>query len=689
MSSATYAERYGRIRKRISKAVADTAFVERPWSIGARRYVIVIRRGDIDFDRDTHLTVPAHDALQDAMRAYAAEQATVDQVKAAWQKYVAACRVVYVGDIARYEPDVERFADMQTLFDLPAGERTVKPDQTASTKRRAPGGSGQQQHTEDEMVRRDTRTTDMFAPAPEPAATPPAAPAETSREDAPEATPAQAAQTSEPVADSTSCVKETENLPPLAVASVATADPLEIVAGTAPAEAVPAAPEREQEPPRTARAVQARKLAAWRSQEVDGTYACTHGVVLALETCDAGCQQPADDPVVAKEFELARLAEQADVLGVPAEEIAEFIESETSEAEIEIALADDEAPAAEQQDTDQNALFEFSAPVSERVQIFDDALMVDKAFEHHRAQGFPYRVLSPALCMQQINDLSRTEGKTLLHTTAAYQVADTYHPHRMHASATGKKAPFEAFNDDKKLRHAIELELKWRKLPRVFAGGYLTIVLGTQACSNFRPGFAVYLYREFAPDNAVVLDTSTGYGGRLVGAIASQKVSRYIGIDPNVPTHEGNLRLAADLGLSGMVELYNQPAEDVEHVLLADRCDFAFTSPPYFSKERYSTDATQSWVRYKTAEAWRQKFLLKMLELQYVALKAGSYSVINIAAVTIKDQKYALDEWTKEDAQKVGFTYVRTEQFPMQSRFGAHQDEEVAIEPVLVFKKEG
>lgn len=632
-----YAERYSKIRKRISKAVLDTLLMTQTVKIDGRMYLVTIMRGDIDFDTETHLTVIACDNLLDMMRAYARGEASVDIVKIAWKDYVHACRVVIIDGIPRYEPSVTEFEQMQATFSLPTGERVHRPNGETMAKRP-----------------RDTQTFDMFAPVDAaPVETPAKAPVETLSEDALGRETVADAQTVELVATDASCAKDTAASEVLSESSAA-----------------PVAVEREQEPSRTAKAVQERKLDEWRTQDLDGE-SCPHGFVLKLETCNKGCSE---------------------LVELPADEVETLVDDETSELAVEAALTDDAAAeAAAQVDDDgtQNALFEYAAETVDRVQIFSDDTMIDKALVWHRARGFPYRDLSPAICMQQINELSRTEGKALIHSTAAYQVADTYHHHRMHAAATGKKTPLEAFDDDKKLRHAIELELKWSKLPRVFAGGHLTMVLGTQACSNFRPGFAVYLYREFAPDNAVVLDTSTGYGGRLVGAVASQKVSRYIGIDPNKPTHEANLRMAADLGFDHLIELYNQPAEDVEHVLLADRCDFAFTSPPYFAKERYSYDDTQSWVRYKTADQWRKGFLKKMLELTYVALKAGSFAIVNIAAVTIKEKKYPLDEWTKDDAVALGFKYIRTEQFPMTARFGAHQDEAVAIEPVLVFQKEG
>lgn len=319
--------------------------------------------------------------------------------------------------------------------------------------------------------------------------------------------------------------------------------------------------------------------------------------------------------------------------------------------------------------------------------VYSVETIVEAAFRYFRQTGFPYRRLPVHVCMQQINKLATTDPDKLLNSDMAYHVADTYHPHRFHAAAEGMKSPFEGFQDDKRLRRSLRLCLEYGGTVPDGMWSTLQVVSSVQACANFRPGFACFLYRRFCEQGYTVLDTSTGYGGRLVGFMASGIAGRYIGIDPNKPTHEGNLRMAADLGFADKVELYNLPAEDVPHELVADRCDFAFTSPPYFSKEHYSDDDTQSWVRYKTGEAWRRGFLVPMLALQYAALKPGRFAIVNIADVTLKKQKYPLVQWTLDAARQVGFKYVKTEEFTLHHRFGAGHDDEIAIEPVLVFQK--
>jgi hypothetical protein len=69
-----------------------------------------------------------------------------------------------------------------------------------------------------------------------------------------------------------------------------------------------------------------------------------------------------------------------------------------------------------------------------RWSIFTREQVSEVAFHEHRASGFPYRRLSVARCMLEINKLAATPTEKLLGSQLAYQVADTYHPQRFHAT---------------------------------------------------------------------------------------------------------------------------------------------------------------------------------------------------------------------------------------------------------------
>jgi hypothetical protein len=322
--------------------------------------------------------------------------------------------------------------------------------------------------------------------------------------------------------------------------------------------------------------------------------------------------------------------------------------------------------------------------------VCSDESIVEAAFAYFRKQGFPYSCLPLHVCFQEVNKLARTGNDELLNTSVGYKVADTYHPHRFDGFHVGHHSPTDRFQIDDWLRMCLSKSLK---LDGFIAGdniGGLRWASGCRPAFNFRPGFALFMYRKFCEPGATVLDTSTGYGGRLVGFLASS-CGRYIGIDPSTKTRDGNARMARDFGRSDDVELICQPAEDVDVAEVQDRCDFAFTSPPYFCTEIYSEEKTQSCHRYDTGEGWRRGFLEPMMRLQFAALKPSKFSCVNVADAKIKSKSYPLVDWTIQAGEKAGFHYLRTKPFVLHRHLGSGGDENKHVarsESVVVFRKD-
>lgn len=353
----------------------------------------------------------------------------------------------------------------------------------------------------------------------------------------------------------------------------------------------------------------------------------------------------------------------------------------------EIAMSPDLLDAASYSLDDLNLMLA-SAPSSAApsAPLFTEDEIIDAAAQHFADVGFPFPDVPLYVAMQQLNELAQSESDALINTTAAYHVADPYQPHRLSASVPGKRTILDTFADPEKFRHACHLALESGKLTPSTLRSTLSFTRGAQVAAQFRPGFALHLYRRYAPPGATVLDTSTGYGGRLLAFFASE-CSSYVGIDPEPRTCAGNRALVNDLcPPSKRVQLIESPAEDVDPALLADSCDFAFTSPPYFAKEGYSTDETQSSVRFPTSDEWRKGFLMPMMALQATALRSSALSLVNIADVTIKSESVPLERWTIEAAQAAGLTHERTERFPLPRVPGRGEAAE-RFEPVLVFRK--
>jgi hypothetical protein len=164
------------------------------------------------------------------------------------------------------------------------------------------------------------------------------------------------------------------------------------------------------------------------------------------------------------------------------------------------------------------------------------------------------------------------------------------------------------------------------------------ISLRKYICAQFKPNVAKIFYEM---NNAkTVLDFSMGWGDRLAGFYAASTTEHYVGLDPRKENHPFYRQQAEfydkQLGwfeTQKTTDFFCEPAEDFDFTKWVDYFDIVFTSPPYFSVERYSYDDTQSWVRYKNIDDWNTNFLHKTLKNIIPTVKRGGIIAINIADV--------------------------------------------------------
>jgi hypothetical protein len=291
--------------------------------------------------------------------------------------------------------------------------------------------------------------------------------------------------------------------------------------------------------------------------------------------------------------------------------------------------------------------------------------------------------------MQAINQLARTPTENLRMSTVGYKVPDRYHPQRWGIKCGSHPTVLDQFRSDVHLRKALKLRMDYQmtiteeSLPNTLS------LVASQLARQFRPAFALHLYRQYCPPGGTVLDTCAGWGGRLAGFFAST-AARYIGIDPSDLAHAGNSRMVEELCPEGKtVQLLHAAAEDVDPGGLAGCADMALTSPPYFDKEQYAPgETTQSHIRFPKVEAWRDGFLRPLLTLQYAAVKPGGWSLVNISA----GEGLALDEWTVDAAVDAGFSFEGSTDYPLPQRPADWAPEEgeprpQILEPVLIFRR--
>lgn len=195
---------------------------------------------------------------------------------------------------------------------------------------------------------------------------------------------------------------------------------------------------------------------------------------------------------------------------------------------------------------------------------------------------------------------------------------------------SGKSPVFEWENCDKKhsflrcLFGILKSELVSKGIDQSTL--YRALKMHTYMASQFKPSCAKTIYDFFGAKR--VLDTSAGWGDRLVGFHASNAIS-YIGIDPNSELHEPYEKISHFCNTGKDTKFICSPAEEAD--LTDVKVDFVFTSPPYFDIERYSEEDTQSWKRYPTTDKWLEGFLFPMLSKSWGCLAEGGRIAINIA----------------------------------------------------------
>lgn len=224
--------------------------------------------------------------------------------------------------------------------------------------------------------------------------------------------------------------------------------------------------------------------------------------------------------------------------------------------------------------------------------------------------------------------------------------------------------------------------------------------LQTYIATQFKPNVAKTIYQM--TNAKKVLDTSCGWGDRLAGFFASD-AEEYIGCDPNPNTYKQYMKQIETynsfLSKPKKVTIYNTGAEDLPWSEIKD-IDCAFTSPPYFSTERYNEGGekqeNQSWFKFNEYEKWRDDFYLPVSMNSFKSLSDKGHLFINIMDPTIKGTRYYSGDELVDSLKDhfVGQIGMRIMQRPKSDKLFESEEEKaefmnrIYIENVWCFSKE-
>jgi len=206
---------------------------------------------------------------------------------------------------------------------------------------------------------------------------------------------------------------------------------------------------------------------------------------------------------------------------------------------------------------------------------------------------------------------------------------------RFNVKRIGREYPHDVWNNDVRLKLLMNSfwSMKYKKIGKAEMKSLFR--LGMYQAGQFRTTVAKGIYDYFKAKN--IFDMSMGWGDRLAGFNSSKYTKNYIGTDPNTLTYNNYQKQHEFYNTGKTLIAYNKPAEELTE--LPDiPIDLCFSSPPYFIKEQYSSESTQSCNRYKDLKSWLNNFLFKTLLYQYECLKHDGILAINITDVIIKGE---------------------------------------------------
>jgi len=254
--------------------------------------------------------------------------------------------------------------------------------------------------------------------------------------------------------------------------------------------------------------------------------------------------------------------------------------------------------------------------------------------------------------------------------------------------------PIHYYN--KKLKRAINLCYKHRDegedavIPKNLRRAFDLVSGGS--IQNFKPMNARAVWEYLCPVMfGRVLDFSSGYGGRMLGAMTSNMRYHYTGIDPNTKTYNGLVALGEMLNecnLGSGYEMNHMPSEDFDPE--PGTYDAAFSSPPYFNLETYSDEDTQCMNRCNNLDAWFELYVEPTLKMIHKGLARESLYAVNIADYNFDKENFQIvDRWTQL-SEKVGFKFEHTVKMMLNVRPGQgnnRQQNALKFEGIYVFSK--
>jgi len=238
---------------------------------------------------------------------------------------------------------------------------------------------------------------------------------------------------------------------------------------------------------------------------------------------------------------------------------------------------------------------------------------------------FPYKIISKEEALNDYLKL-RATNPTLGFSREGNRATDYFFQKLRSNTATNKISHSDAWklHKDKIIANA----KKWSKTDNPTSADLRSAIqFQYGSICQFKPINAKFIYKKFKPN--VILDISAGWGGRLLGAMSLD--IDYIGIDSNKklkPAYDKMIKLYPSN--SNILMVYKK-SEDVDYSKLP-KYDMIFTSPPYYSLEKY-----EGMKEYKSNTAFMEEYFVPTIINSYNYLQPNGHLILNMPEAMLTD----------------------------------------------------
>ena len=240
---------------------------------------------------------------------------------------------------------------------------------------------------------------------------------------------------------------------------------------------------------------------------------------------------------------------------------------------------------------------------------------------------FPYIVIPKTVRDEQYEKLRELDFKPneeMGLSNIGNKTSNYYFQKYRSKTKTGKWSQYTRWmNDPDKIRNIAERINKNNTNKEITNSKLIDALrLSGYSVNQFKPYVAVYIYQKFKPNR--ILDISAGWGDRLIGAM-SQDID-YIGIDSNKKLEVPYNNMIRDFKdkTKSKVKMIFKKSEDVDYSKLP-KYDLIFTSPPYFSLEKY-----EGMTEYENNKEFAETYFIPTIKESWKYLSKGGVLALNM-----------------------------------------------------------